>query len=66
MVQVVIRHKDGREYEIASGDFRRGKHVEMPGGERVSYADAGFRVVSMADGQPYTGPLNETSEAPTP
>lgn len=59
-MNVIIRHRDGREYGIDSSDFRHGKHVENPKtGELESYADAGFRIVSLADGQPYTGPLND-------
>lgn len=61
MPQVIIRHpKTEAEYEIDSADFRRGKHYqEAPGAERVTYADAGFRIVSLADGSRYMGPLNE-------
>jgi hypothetical protein len=68
--QVLIRHpKTGEEYGIDSSDFRRGHHYEDPkSGDRVSYADAGFRIVSLADGSEYTGPLNESpaerSESP--
>lgn len=60
-MQVLIRHpRTDEEYEIASGDFRRGKHyLARPDGEAQTYADAGFRIVSLADGSPYEGPLNE-------
>lgn len=60
MPQVIIHHKDGREYEIDSGDFRRGKHVHpvidgqvQPG---QTYEEAGFEIVSKADGSPYDPP----------
>lgn len=60
MPEVIIRHpRSGEEYGIDSADFRRGHHYQKSDGSRVSYADAGFRIVSLADGQPYTGPLNE-------
>jgi hypothetical protein len=60
-MQVIIRHpKTGQEYGIDSADFRRGKHYQsQPDGEMQTYAEAGFRIVSLADGQPYDGPLNE-------
>jgi hypothetical protein len=59
-MQVIIRHpKSGLEYEINSVDFRRGKHYQMAGGELATYEEAGFKIVSLADGQPYEGPLNE-------
>lgn len=59
-MQVIIRHRDGREYGIESEHFRHGKHVLNPKtGEMESFADAGFRIVSLADGSPYTGPLND-------
>jgi hypothetical protein len=62
MVEVIIRNaRTGEEYGIESADFRRGKHYQKPNGERVTYADAGFRIVSLANGQSYTGPLNETA-----
>lgn len=64
MPEVIIRHpRTGEEYGIDSADFRRGKHYHRVVDGQVqpgqSYADAGFRIVSLADGQPYTGPLNE-------
>lgn len=63
-MQVVIRHpRTGAEYEIDSADFRRGKHYQKPDGEHVTFEEAGFRIVSLADGQPYTGPLNEPPAA---
>lgn len=61
MPEVIIRNsKTGEEYGIDSADFRRGKHyADRQTGERKTFADAGFRIVSLADGQPYTGPLND-------
>lgn len=59
MPEVIIRHpRSGQEYGIQSGDFRSGKHFLNDQGERQTYADAGFRIVSLADGSPYEGPLN--------
>jgi hypothetical protein len=60
-MQVIIRNsRTGEEYEIASFDFRRGRHYRDPkSGDMQTYADAGFKIVSLADGQPYEGPLNE-------
>lgn len=59
-MQVIIRNpKTDQEYEIASGDFRHGKHVLNADGSRSTYEEAGFRIVSLADGQPYEGPLND-------
>lgn len=65
MPQVIIRHKDGREYEISSSDFRHGKHVEMPDGSRATYEEAGFRIVSTATGEPYEPPTPRTEHAPS-
>lgn len=61
MPEVIIRHpRTGHEYGIDSSSFRHGRHFPNPKtGELESYADAGFRIVSLADGQPYTGPLND-------
>lgn len=60
MPEVIIRHpRTGEEYGIDSADFRRGKHYRRPGQPDRTFADAGFRIVSLADGQPYTGPLND-------
>jgi hypothetical protein len=55
---VIIRNdKNGLEYEIASGDFRRGKYYLDPDdGEMHTYEEAGFRIVSLADGSPYEPP----------
>jgi len=61
MPEVVIENKrTGEEYGIDSAKFRHGKHYRNPKtGEMETYADAGFRIKSLADGQPYTGPLND-------
>lgn len=60
MPGVIIRNpRTGEEYGIDSSDFRRGKHYRRAGQPDQSYADAGFRIVSLANGQPYTGPLND-------
>lgn len=64
MAEVIIRHpRSGEEYGIDSADFRSGKHYQQPDGERVSYVDAGFRVVSNIDGTEYRGPLTESRAA---
>jgi hypothetical protein len=55
-MQVLIRHRDGREYEIDSSDFKRGKRVLMPDGSMATYEDAGFIIASLADGSPYEPP----------
>lgn len=60
MPEVIIAHKNGESYAIQSGQFRHGKHYRDPkSGDLVSYADAGFRVVSLGDGSAYEGPLND-------
>lgn len=60
MPEVIIRNsRTGEEYGIDSAKFRHGRHYQKASGERVSYEEAGFRIVSLANGQPYTGPLNE-------
>lgn len=61
MPEVIIENKrTGESYAIQSGDFRRGKHHKNPKtGEMETFADAGFRIVSLGDGQPYEGPLND-------
>jgi hypothetical protein len=65
-VQVIISNeKTGEQYEIDSADFRRGKHYQQPDGEMVSFEEAGFKVVSLPNGEPYTGPLNDPLKAET-
>ncbi len=62
--QVIIRHpKTDESYEIASGDFRRGKHYRQADGEMVSFEEAGFRIESLADGQPYEAPAERHAAA---
>lgn len=58
MPQVKIQNKKtGEEYEINSADFRRGKHHRnAKTGEMETYEDAGFQIVSLADGGQYTPP----------
>lgn len=57
MPEVIIRHpRTGAEYGIQSGDFKRGKHFLNDKGEYVTFEDAGFRIVSLADGSPYEAP----------
>jgi hypothetical protein len=63
-VQVIIRNsKSGEEYEIDSADFRRGKHFHRVVDGQVqpgqTYEEAGFKIVSLPNGEPYEGPLNE-------
>jgi hypothetical protein len=57
-VEVIVRHpKTDAEYGIDSADFRRGKHaVDPKTGELVTYEEAGYRIVSQMDGQPYHAP----------
>lgn len=65
-MQVVIEHPDGRRYEIASGDFRRGKHVINPKtAELESFEAAGFTIVALANGQPYEAPSQHREHAPS-
>lgn len=61
MPEVIIENRrTGESYAIQSSDFRRGKHYRNPkSGEMETYADAGFRIVSLGDGSEYTGPLND-------
>lgn len=57
MPEVIIRHpKTGREYGIQSADFKRRKAFAEPDGSLKTYEEAGFRIVSLADGQPYEQP----------
>jgi hypothetical protein len=57
MPQVIIRHpKTGQEYEIDSAAFRRRKAFAEPDGTVKTYAEAGFTIVSLADGSPYQEP----------
>jgi hypothetical protein len=59
-MQVIIRNpKTEVEYEIDSADFRRGKHFQKLDGTRVTYEEAGFRIVSLADGSPYEQPTSK-------
>ena len=65
MVEVIIRReRDGREYAIQSYDFRRGKHYQQPDGTWVTFEEAGFRIVSLADGQPYEQPRAHGESSP--
>lgn len=65
MPEVIIRNpRTGEEYGIDSSKFRHGNHYQQPDGSRTTYADAGFRIVGLANGQPYTGPLNEPPSLP--
>lgn len=66
-MQVIISNdKTGEQYEIDSADFRRGKHYLDPkSGDMVTFQDAGFKVVSLPNGEPYEGPLNDPPKAET-
>jgi len=66
MPEVIIENsKTGEQYAIDSSDYRRGKHYQDPKtGEMVSYEDAGFKIVSKGDGQPYTPPAPRGESAP--
>ena len=56
-MKVLIRHpKTGHEYQIEAASFRRRKAFAEPDGSLKTYADAGFRIVSYADGSPYQPP----------
>lgn len=64
MPEVIIENKrTGESYGIDSSDFRRGKHYHEVIDGKVqpgqTYEEAGFKIVSLANGQPYEGPLNE-------
>ena len=61
MPEVIIRNpKTGEEVAIDTSNFRRGKAYRDPkSGDMMSFADAGFEIVSMPNGEPYTGPLND-------
>jgi hypothetical protein len=56
--RVQIEHpKTGRRYEVSLADFTKAKaHRNPKTGEYETYADAGFKITSMANGQPYDGP----------
>lgn len=59
-MKVLIRHERlGLEYQIEAGDFRTRKLYRQPTGQLVTYADAGFRIISMADGQPFQPLMQE-------
>jgi hypothetical protein len=64
MPEVIIRHpRSGAEYGIDSADFRRGKHYLDPAtGELVTFADAGFRIVSLPNGEPYHPPAERKAD----
>lgn len=65
MPNVIIRHpRTDEAYEIASADFKRGKHYRKPNGEMVTYEEAGFRIESMADGSEYEAPMERGIEHP--
>jgi hypothetical protein len=57
MARVIIRHpRTEHEVGIESGDFRRRKLAQDKDGNPISYEEAGYRIVSYADGQPYQQP----------
>lgn len=57
MPKILIRHpRTEAEYQIESGDFRRRKLHMAADGTLQTYEEAGFRVVSYADGSPYQAP----------
>jgi hypothetical protein len=62
-MQVIISNdKTGEQYEIDSADFRRGKHYQIAG-DMISFEEAGFKIISLPNGEPYTGPLNDPPKA---
>lgn len=59
-MKVLIRHpKTGTEYQIQAADFRRRKLFAEPDGSIKTYEEAGFRIISYADGSPYQPPKAE-------
>lgn len=65
MPEVIITHpKTGESYGIQSGDFRRGKHYRNAKGEMQTYEEAGFRIVSLADGSAWTPPAERHASPP--
>lgn len=65
MPEVIIEHpKTGESYGIQSGDFRRGKHYRNARGEMQTYEEAGFKIKSLADGQPYQPPAQPAPPTP--
>lgn len=64
-MEVIIRHpRNGQEYGIQSADFKRGKHYLDDKGHYVTFEEAGFRIVSLANGQPYEQPHAQGEHAP--
>ena len=57
MTQVIIRHpRTDHEVGIDSADFKRRKLAADKDGNPVTYEEAGYRIVSLADGSPYEQP----------
>lgn len=57
MAQVIIRHpKTDHEVGIELRDFKHRKLAQDKDGNPVSYEEAGYRIVSHADGSPYEQP----------
>lgn len=60
MARVLIRHpKTQAEYIVELADFRRRKLFAEPDGEIKTYEDAGFKIVSYADGTAYEPPKSD-------
>lgn len=64
MANVIVRHpKTGAEYGIERADFKRRKLFFDPvKQELVSYADAGFEIVTNIDGTELEQPAEPKSE----
>lgn len=56
MDRVIVRHSDGREYDIPQASFAADRLI-LVDGEPMSYRDAGFAIASYADGSPYEEPV---------
>lgn len=58
--RVLIRHpRTGHEYAVLPADFRRRKLARDNDGKPITYADAGYRIVSYVDGSPYQPPKSD-------
>jgi len=63
VAEVIIRHpKTGQEYGIQLADFRRRKAFAEDDGTVKTYEEAGFRIVSYADGSPYEPPAERKAD----
>ena len=57
MPKVIIRNpRTDHEVGIDSADFKRRKLAQDKDGNPVTYEEAGYRIISLADGSPYEQP----------